>query len=279
MDYQIPETTTFLGEEIPVNIHIMLTGWLAHDNKLWDLQCTQCKKIESSSNHATCPKCGGELDYIRNEEGNPFTISEGTLHPALYKGTKKKWLDVINKYDRYSIPEFRFKVFTNMDNSGSIRPCVDHHNMKKGAIVKIVIVNHLWYSSFFARKKTTKKGVEEMFHIYPSYGDTIEVLKGVEADKVLAVDRIPTPEKLSPPFRPKPVVPKVVVPAPINTAPVTPDQVKLVQEFYTMMQKMQGVDFQAILKNMPAQQTPTKTVTASVAEEPDECFLPEYEVY
>lgn len=82
-----------------------------------------------------------------------------------------------------SMPTFRFRHIAYMDAATKIlQPPTGHHQMVKGALVMLTIKNHLWVSKIFARRaEGSVAGVEEMFYLYPQYGDTIKVISGPKA--------------------------------------------------------------------------------------------------
>ena len=167
----------------PLSSYVMLHGYLAHDNKLFDRACPQCGKggFYSAMNDV-CTKCGSKLECIVTEEGTPMIISEGTFFPIQGDATRKVWEKTIERR-QCAKPTFRFNIVEFMDmKTKRLQPPKDHYKMVKGALIKLVTQNHIWVSKIFARRDPNSlAGVEEMFYIFPKYRDTIEVISGPKA--------------------------------------------------------------------------------------------------
>jgi hypothetical protein len=63
-----------------------------------------------------------------------------------------------------------------------LAPPPEHAFCKKGALVEIKMVNHQSDSSIFIAKGNIPK-VEEMYHIFDNYGDTVKLLSASRADE------------------------------------------------------------------------------------------------
>jgi ribosomal protein S27AE len=183
-----------ITKDKPLSSYIMMHGYLAHDNKLFDRACPQCGKGGFySAVTDVCTKCGSRLECIVTEDGTPMIISEGTFFPIQGDATRKLWEKTIERR-RASKPTFRFNIVEFMDmKTKRLQPPKDHYKMVKGALIKLVTQNHLWIPKTFPRRDpNAMSGVEEMFQIFPKYRDTIEVISGPKAAaSVVAPSRDP----------------------------------------------------------------------------------------
>lgn len=166
------------GEFKTININIKFRAWLAHDNKYFDRTCSnpQCKGMYSSLEHAVCPKCNGQLTFITAKDGRPMAVSEGTFYPVLTQ--KQKERDQVRALAKKGGVEkvYRFKMYSFGDNNMVVPP-MEHAFCKKGAMVEIHMVNHQADSAIFMTKQQVPK-VEETYHIYDNYGDSVTLLEG-----------------------------------------------------------------------------------------------------
>lgn len=164
------------------NYALKILGHLGHDNKLFDRTCPQCKGMYSSYQISTCPKCNGALTYITTAAGKPIAISEGTVYPSFGPKQKQRDLDATNNRKNGMEAIYRFKIFAFADDNGVLGMPKDHHNLKRGAQVEIIIINHQAIPSFFQAKEGAYK-VELMLMIYEQYGDTVKIISEPQASK------------------------------------------------------------------------------------------------
>jgi hypothetical protein len=163
-----------------INLGVALTGWLAHDNKLFDRSCTACGGMYSSFVNATCPKCGQVLTYLRipgNQKA--LCISEGTMYPALSKNQLEKDAQAITARKRAVPITYRFKVFGFADEQGVLVPPAIHKRLRKGALVEVRMYNHQPVITPFQSEKGPK--VEMMLMVFEAYGDKVTVLTDAKA--------------------------------------------------------------------------------------------------
>jgi hypothetical protein len=175
-----------IQEKKSVNYAFKMVGSLGHDNKLFDRTCPNCHNgMYSSRITSTCPKCGSDLVYITNSEGNPLTISEGTIYPAFGPKQEERDKAEISKRKNGMLITYRFKMFSFMNETGALMPPPEHDRCRKGSKVELLILNHQLIPSWFKTKEGTVK-VELMAHVYTNYGDKIKVLTEQEyASKVV----------------------------------------------------------------------------------------------
>ena len=131
--------------------------------------------------HQTCPKCGGALTFITTSDNRPMGVSEGTFYPVLTQKQKEK--DVQRAMMRKGGTEkvYRFKMFS-FGTGNVIAPPPEHAFCKKGALVEINIINHQSDASIFIAKGNIPK-VEEMYHIFENYGDSVTLMSATKADE------------------------------------------------------------------------------------------------
>jgi len=167
-----------------INLGVAFTGWLAHDNKLFDRSCTACGGMYSSFVNAVCPKCGKGLTYLRipgNQKA--LCISEGTMYPALSKNQLEKDAQAITARKRAVPITYRFKVFGFADEQGVLVPPAIHKRLRKGALVEVRMYNHQPVITPFQSEKGPK--VEMMLMVFEAYGDKVTVLTDAKAADVL----------------------------------------------------------------------------------------------
>jgi hypothetical protein len=178
----IMTTQQTVGTKFRTNYALKILGHLGHDNKLFDRTCPQCKGMYSSFETNVCGKCGSALTHITTGNGKPMAISEGTIYPSFGPKQKQRDADAINVRKNGMEPVYRFKMFSFMDDSGAMGVPKEHHNMKKGAQVEIIIINHQAIPSWFKSKDGSIK-VELMLMIYDTYGDTVKVIHEPKASQ------------------------------------------------------------------------------------------------
>ena len=166
-----------------VNINITFKAWLGHDNKYFDRTCAnrECPGMYDSRVHTVCPKCNGQLTFITTSDNRPMGVSEGTFYPVLTQKQKEK--DTQRAMMRKGGTEkvYRFKMFS-FGQGNVIAPPPEHAYCKRGALVEIRVINHQSDASIFIAKGNIPK-VEEMYHIFENYGDTVKLLSATKADE------------------------------------------------------------------------------------------------
>ncbi len=164
------------NEKKYVNLGIKIRGYLGHDNYLWNVKCPSCNRMYSHFITNTCKHCNIPLQWLTTTNGNKtMAISEGTIYPLLTDSEKER-------YERHRAtvngfkPTFRFKMFSFGIDATSPAPLPDNHeNMKKGALVEILIINHFPVIIPF-KTKTGDTAVEVSLPIFKEYGDTVKII-------------------------------------------------------------------------------------------------------
>ena len=172
-----------VGNYKTINIHLKFNAWLGHDNKYFDRTCSnrECPGMYDSRQHQVCPKCNSQLTFITTSDNRPMGVSEGTFYPVLTQKQKEK--DAQRAMMRKGGTEkvYRFKMFS-FGTGNVIAPPPEHAFCKKGALVEINIINHQSDASIFIAKGNIPK-VEEMYHIFENYGDSVKLLSATKADE------------------------------------------------------------------------------------------------
>lgn len=215
-----------------VNIANKMRGFLQHDNHYFDRTCPSCGGLFSSYEVRNCKRCGQPLTFITLADGRPMGISEGTFRPLLSNKDKES-LEKGLLSRKGAIPiKYRFKMFSFADGNGVLAPHPQHMNMKEGAMIELLMINHPVEATYFLsnnsvlteamldqakellKNKNTKgaieavlKGliinVELMFKLYENRGDTIKVVmepkKKAEATISYKVDAQGNPLPVTPP--------------------------------------------------------------------------------
>ncbi|KKN32271.1 hypothetical protein LCGC14_0815510 [marine sediment metagenome] len=163
---------------------LKIVGNLGHDNKLFDRTCVQCHGAYSSYIVNTCPKCSAPLVYITTEDGKPMAISEGTIYLSQGPKTEARDRKAIANRKNGLTPTYRFKMFSFADENGVLGVPKDHQNMKSGAKVEVIVVNHQAIPCGPFVTKKFGQTIELMLLIYEDNGDTVKILRQAEADKV-----------------------------------------------------------------------------------------------
>ena len=165
-----------------VNYGKTITGWLLHDNKLFDRTCPQCGGMYSSFLASSCKKCGQPLTYIRTGDGRAMAISEGTLGIALPKTQIERDEKSIKARKGGMLITHRFKLFSFEEN-GVLSPHPLHKNLRTGSLVEVRIINHQELTKPFRTRAGAWK-IELMYPVYDQYGDTVKILRGPKAADV-----------------------------------------------------------------------------------------------
>jgi len=167
------------GFKESININIIMKGWLAHNNKLFDRTCPQCGGMYSSYETANCPKCGDQLTFITTAKGKAMSVSEGTFYPCLSTKQKESDLKATQATGNGIEATYRFKMFSFADANGVLAPPQAHGFCHKGSLVEFRVINHQPIYSLFTTKEGTPK-VEVLFLIYENYGDSVTLIKRAE---------------------------------------------------------------------------------------------------
>lgn len=238
-----------------VNLGVVLTGWLAHDNNLFDRTCSACGGMYSSFTTLTCPKCSSALTYIRiPETQKAICISEGTMYPALSEKQLAKDAQAILARKRAVPITYRFKLFEFANDHGVLGVPAIHKRLKKNALVEVRCFNHQPVVTPFMSKKGAK--VEVMLMVYSAYGDKCEVLNDAKVRETV------TPIHVNPDGSPAPVqVPNDLASAMKELAAMQERTAAIMAN----MAKMQGAPAAV---PAPTTQTATKAATATVTTEP-----------
>lgn len=172
-----------------VNLGILATGWLAHDNNLFDRTCSACGGMYSSFIHGACPKCGSALTFIRIPGSQKaMCISEGTMFIALSKKQLEKDANAVKARKKAVPVVYRFKVFEFADNNGVLTPPAIHKRLRKGALVEVRTFNHQPVVTPFPSKEGDK--AELMLMVFEAYGDKIEVLSDAKATDAVTPNKV-----------------------------------------------------------------------------------------
>jgi len=180
-------------QKMHVNFAMKIRGYLGHDNYLWDMKCPQCGKMYSHFTHSTCPQCHSPLQWLTTRDGQKtMAISEGTIYPMLTDKEKER-------YEKHRAstgglrPYYRFKVF-GFGASIHTPPEIptEHENMRKGALVEIIVMNHQPILIPF-QTRAGEAAVEISLSVFTEYGDSIKIIS--HPRKVAEVGTAPEPQQ------------------------------------------------------------------------------------
>jgi len=251
-----------------------IVGWLAHDNKLFNMTCAACGGMYSSYETNICPKCGAALVHITSN-GKNMTISEGTIFPSLGKATREKYENDMRKRKNSMPITYRFKIFSFAEPGQSIIPPI-HQNLKKNTLVEVLCINHPPIASWYTDKQGVAH-VELMYMIFDKYGDTVRVMddqKSVAtATTTYNVDSnghplamaTPYPEAAAAPApAPTAPAPQNVVPPAQNAAAPTKSMQELQAEYESLAQAVMALKQSIEAGNTASQSTeiPQQVVSA-----------------
>lgn len=232
------QTQAANGKKRYVNVGIKYRGFLAHDNKYFDRTCPSCGSMYDSRSIAMCPKCMQPLTSITAPSGKAMGISEGTFYPCLSNKTKEGIKQSLGRRKRAMPITYRFKIFSFPNEQGVLAPPPQHLEMKTGALIEMVLINHPAEATYYfakeknldpaqlrscaelieaAQKANTvapevpdilasmlKLGCEVMHRVYPQYGDTIKVVMAPKAKGATTVsykvDAEGNPAPVAPPY-------------------------------------------------------------------------------
>ena len=164
-------------------IKIQIIGHLAHDNKLFDVQCTKCgimydsKALNSSNSYtvANCPKCNSPLDSIRAKNNRTMAISEGTIYPTLTDADKAQDAENVAKRKNAMPIAHRFVLFSFANKeTGILQEPPVHQYLASGREVMIE-VGHNPIASWYKAKDQSIK-LELRYTILYHKGDKVQLL-------------------------------------------------------------------------------------------------------
>lgn len=159
-------------------IETQIIGHLAHDNKLSDVQCTNCYMMydgKTLTNRTACPKCGSPLDFLRCKEGRTMAISEGTIYPTLTEREKSQDTENVSKRKNAMPIMYRFVLFSfgNTD-TGILQEPPIHQYLATGREIMIK-TTHNPIASWYKSKDGSIK-LELRYVITHVKGDKIQLL-------------------------------------------------------------------------------------------------------
>ncbi len=157
-------------------IKTQIIGHLAHDNKLFDVQCQSCGTILNSKEvNGVCPKCGNAVSSILAGNQRAMAISEGTIYPTITDDEKKRDVENVTKRKNGMPTMYRFVIFSfaNKETGALIEPPV-HQYLTKGREIMIE-VNHNPIASWYKANDGSIK-CELRFVIMSNEGDKLQLL-------------------------------------------------------------------------------------------------------
>jgi len=159
-------------------IETQIIGHLAHDNKLFDVQCTKCNMMYDGMtlpSRNACPKCGNSLGSIYTKKGRAMAISEGTIYPTMTETEKDQDAENVARRKNAMPITYRFVLFSfaNLETGILQEPPV-HQYLATGREIMIK-VTHSPIASWYKAKDTTIK-LELRYVIMQSKGDKIQLL-------------------------------------------------------------------------------------------------------
>jgi len=155
-----------------------IIGHLAHDNKLFDVQCTKCNMMydgKTLPNRNACPKCGNPLGSIYTKKGRAMAISEGTIYPTMTETEKAQDAENTAKRKNAMLITHRFVLFSFADpKTGILQEPPVHQYLATGREVMLK-VGHGPIASWYKAKDNTVK-LELRHVIMYGRGDKIQLL-------------------------------------------------------------------------------------------------------
>ena len=169
-------------------IKIQIIGHLAHDNKLFDVQCTKCGMMYDSktlNGRPGCLKCNSPLSSILTKNNRAMAISEGTIYPTLTDADKNQDAENVAKRKNAMPITHRFVLFSfaNKETGVLVEPPV-HQYLAKGREVMIEVGHSPIASWYRAKDKTIK--LELRYIILFGKGDKIQLLGRKEVAETVA---------------------------------------------------------------------------------------------
>lgn len=159
-------------------IKTQIIGHLAHDNKLFDVQCTKCGMMYDSKTISVgliCQKCNSPLDSIRAKNDQAMAISEGTIYPTITEADKAQDAENVAKRKNAMPITHRFVLFSFANKeTGILQEPPVHQYLASGREVMIE-VSHNPIASWYKAKDQSIK-LELRYIILYSKGDKIQLL-------------------------------------------------------------------------------------------------------
>lgn len=159
-------------------IKTQIIGHLAHDNKLFDVQCTKCFMMYDSktlNGLPGCPKCHSPLGSIYTKKGRAMAISEGTIYPTLTEADKAQEAENVAKRKNAMPITHRFVLFSFANTeTGILEEPPVHQYLATGREIMIE-VGHNPIASWYKAKDQSIK-LELRYIIMYHKGDKIQLL-------------------------------------------------------------------------------------------------------
>jgi len=173
-------------------IKTQIIGHLAHDNKLFDVQCTKCGMMYDSKTISVglvCQKCNSPLDSIRAKNDRTMAISEGTIYPTLTEADKAQDAENVAKRKNAMPITHRFVLFSFANKeTGILQEPPVHQYLASGREVMIE-VGHNPIASWYKSKDQSIK-LELRYTILYNKGDKIQLLGRKEVANQPAVQAV-----------------------------------------------------------------------------------------
>lgn len=222
-------------------IKIQIIGHLAHDNKLFDVQCTKCGMMYDSktlNGVLVCQKCNSGLGSILTKTNRAMAISEGTIYPTLTEADKNQDAENVARRKNAMPITHRFVLFSfaNVETGILEEPPV-HQYLAKGREV-MVEVGHNPIASWYKAKDDSIK-LELRYMILFNKGDKLQLLGRKEVAEAVVAQPVQANIGVAA------VNSAVVVDKPVATAaqmdPNTTAVIKGLQAQLTALQKAAGI--------------------------------------
>jgi len=159
-------------------IKSQIIGHLAHDNKLFDVQCKKCGMMydnKTLNGLPGCPKCHSSLSSIFAKNNRAMAISEGTIYPTLTEADKNQDAENVARRKNAMPITHRFVLFSFTDaETGILQEPSVHQYLAKGREVMIE-VNHSPIASWYKARDGSIK-LELRYIILFGKGDKLQLL-------------------------------------------------------------------------------------------------------
>ena len=169
-------------------IKIQIIGHLAHDNKLFDVQCKKCGMMYDSktlNGVLMCQKCNSPLGSIFTKKGRAMAISEGTIYPTLTEADKNQDAENVARRKNAMPITHRFVLFSFANaETGILEEPPVHQYLAKGREVMIDVC-HSPIASWYKAKDESNK-LELRYIILFGKGDKIQLLGRKEVAEAVA---------------------------------------------------------------------------------------------
>ena len=179
-------------------IKTQIIGHLAHDNKLFDVQCTKCFMMydgKTLTDRVACPKCGSPLGSIYAKNNRPMAISEGTIYPTLTEAEKNQDAENVAKRKNAMPITHRFVLFSFANKeTGILQEPPVHQYLANGREVMIE-VSHNPIASWYKAKDGSIK-LELRYTILYNKGDKVQLLGRKETASQPVAAPVITPQNI-----------------------------------------------------------------------------------